>query len=87
MSHPDANLCARLAAELPGTFPELVADFQQQLFAFALRLTGGHQSDAEDILQEAVHHATVEHGLASLLLLLSLGTGTWGWQRWQRAHT
>lgn len=38
----------------------------------------------------AVHHATVEQGWASLLLLLALGllalASVWQWQRWQRAH-
>lgn len=58
MSCTDADLCRRLADDLPQAFDALVTRFQQRLFAFALRLTGS-RSDAEDILQEALLGAYV----------------------------
>lgn len=43
-------LCARLADDLEGAFPELVVDHQQLVFGVAARVVGG--SNAEDVAQE-----------------------------------
>jgi RNA polymerase sigma-70 factor (ECF subfamily) len=42
----------RLAADLDGTFPDLVRTYQDRLYGFALRLTGSPQ-DAEECTQDA----------------------------------
>jgi RNA polymerase sigma-70 factor (ECF subfamily) len=48
----DAQLAAALAADLDGTFEQLVLAYQDRLYAFALRLTGSPQ-DAEEVVQDA----------------------------------
>jgi RNA polymerase sigma-70 factor, ECF subfamily len=48
----DAALAAALAEDLDGSFEQLVRQFQDRLFAFALRLTGKRE-DAEEVAQDA----------------------------------
>lgn len=48
----DETLRDRLAADLDGSFEELVRDYQDRLFSFALRLTG-RREDAEEVAQDA----------------------------------
>ncbi len=47
----DASLCAKLATDLDGNFEEMVVLFQDRLYSFALRLTGGPR-DAEEVAQD-----------------------------------
>jgi RNA polymerase sigma-70 factor (ECF subfamily) len=49
---PEDPLCSRLAADLEGSFEEMVVLYQDRLYAFALRLTGSSR-DAEEIAQDA----------------------------------
>jgi hypothetical protein len=46
------TLAAALAKDLDGSFEQLVRDFQDRLFSFALRLTG-RREDAEEVTQDA----------------------------------
>jgi RNA polymerase sigma-70 factor, ECF subfamily len=46
------NLAERLAVDLDGHFEQLVRDYQDRLYGFALRLTGSRQ-DAEESTQDA----------------------------------
>jgi RNA polymerase sigma-70 factor, ECF subfamily len=48
----DQDLPAVLAADVDGSFEQMVLAFQDRLYAFALRLTGSPQ-DAEEITQDA----------------------------------
>ncbi len=48
----DQDLSAALAADVDGSFEQLVLTFQDRLYAFALRLTGSPQ-DAEEVTQDA----------------------------------
>jgi RNA polymerase sigma-70 factor, ECF subfamily len=48
----DQDMSAALAADLDGSFEQMVLAFQHRLYAFALRLTGSPQ-DAEEITQDA----------------------------------
>ena len=48
----DAALSARLAHDLDGTFPAVVAAHQDRIFTIALRLLG-HRADAEEVAQDA----------------------------------
>ena len=48
----DQDLPAALAADVDGSFEQMVLAFQDRLYAFALRLTGSPQ-DAEEITQDA----------------------------------
>lgn len=48
----DQDLPAALAADVDGSFEQLVLAFQDRLYTFALRLTGSPQ-DAEEITQDA----------------------------------
>ncbi len=50
------QLKMRLAADLDGHFPALVAAYQDRLYRFALRLSGSPQ-DAEEITQDALIRA------------------------------
>lgn len=50
------TLPAALAADLDGTFPDLVRMVQDDVFSGALRMTG-NRADAEDIAQEAFARA------------------------------
>ncbi len=52
----DAELLARLAADLDGGFERLALAYQHRLYAFALRLTG-RREDAEEIAQDALVRA------------------------------
>jgi RNA polymerase sigma-70 factor (ECF subfamily) len=62
VSEPLPNLIELLASDLNRNFPSLVLNFQQRLYAFALRYTGVPQ-DAEDIAQETFIRAY--HALAN----------------------
>jgi len=53
---PHAALPARLARDLDGSFPDLVADHQDRLYAIALRLLGDRR-DAEEVAQDALVRA------------------------------
>jgi len=48
----DGKLRDRLAADLDGTFEEVVRTYQDRLFSFALRITGSRE-DAEEVAQDA----------------------------------
>jgi RNA polymerase sigma-70 factor (ECF subfamily) len=48
----DQDMSAALAADLDGSFEQVVVAYQHRLYAFALRLTGNPQ-DAEEITQDA----------------------------------
>ncbi len=48
----EERLRGELAADLDGSFPRLVAAYQDRLYAFALRLTASPR-DAEEIVQDA----------------------------------
>lgn len=48
----DETLRERLAADLDGTFEDLVRAYQDRLFSFALRLTA-RREDAEEVAQDA----------------------------------
>ena len=48
----EVALAGRLAHDLDGTFEELVREYQDRLFTFALRLTG-RREDAEEVAQDA----------------------------------
>jgi RNA polymerase sigma-70 factor (ECF subfamily) len=56
MTQRQTELPALLATDLNGYFGQLVLDYQQRLYTFALRQTGSVQ-DAEDIVQEALLRA------------------------------
>lgn len=49
---PELALAARLAADLDGAFPNLVADHRDRLYSVALRLLGDPR-DAEEVAQDA----------------------------------
>lgn len=62
-SEPLPDLIELLANDLNRYFPSLVLNFQQRLYAFALRYTGTPQ-DAEDIAQETfirAYHALADY--------------------------
>jgi RNA polymerase sigma-70 factor, ECF subfamily len=48
----EPRLAGALADDLPGSFERVVLTFQDRLYAFVLRLTGG-PADAEEITQDA----------------------------------
>ena len=48
----DQDVSAALAADLEGSFEQVVVAYQNRLYGFALRLTGSPQ-DAEEITQDA----------------------------------
>jgi RNA polymerase sigma-70 factor (ECF subfamily) len=52
----DAALASRLARNVDGAFPELVAGHQDRLFTIALRLLGDRR-DAEEVAQDALVRA------------------------------
>ena len=52
----DAQLAARLAADLDRAFPSLVADHRDRLYTIALRLLGDPR-DAEEVAQDALIRA------------------------------
>src|SRR5262245_41145724 len=52
----DAALATRLARDVDGAFPELVADHQARLYTIALRLLGDRR-DAEEVAQDALVRA------------------------------
>lgn len=56
MTQGKTDLPSLLAMDLNGYFGQLVLDYQQRLYTFALRQTGSVQ-DAEDIVQEALLRA------------------------------
>jgi len=56
MPDDTGTLHERLAADLDGSFPELIRSSQDALFGGALRMTGNRQ-DAEDITQETLVRA------------------------------
>ena len=56
MTRENVDLPALLATDLDGYFGQLVLDYQQRLYIFALHQTGSAQ-DAEDIVQEALLRA------------------------------
>jgi RNA polymerase sigma-70 factor, ECF subfamily len=63
VSEPLPDLLSLLASDLNRYFPSLVLNFQQRLYAFALRYTGIPQ-DAEDIAQETfirAYHALADY--------------------------
>ena len=63
VSEPLPRLSDLLASDLNRYFPSLVLNFQQRLYAFALRYTGTSQ-DAEDIAQETfirAYHALADY--------------------------
>src|SRR6266700_7887006 len=63
VSEPLPDLLSLLSSDLNRYFPSLVLNFQQRLYAFALRYTGIPQ-DAEDIAQEAfirAYHALADY--------------------------
>lgn len=63
VSEPLPELSSLLASDLNRYFPSLVLNFQQRLYAFALRYTGIAQ-DAEDIAQETfirAYHALADY--------------------------
>lgn len=53
---PDTALAARLARDVDGAFPSLVADHQDRLYTIALRLLGDRR-DAEEVAQDALVRA------------------------------
>ncbi|SRR6266700_4062526 len=63
VSEPLPDLLSLLSSDLNRYFPSLVLNFQQRLYAFALRYTGIPQ-DAEDIAQETfirAYHALADY--------------------------
>lgn len=56
MTQGKTELPTLLATDLNGYFGQLVLDYQQRLYTFALRQTGSVQ-DAEDVVQEALLRA------------------------------
>ena len=56
MTQGNTDLPVKLATNLNGYFGQLVLDYQQRLYTFALRQTGSVQ-EAEDIVQEALIRA------------------------------
>jgi RNA polymerase sigma-70 factor, ECF subfamily len=67
----DQDLPAALATDLDGSFEQLVLDYQDRLYAFALRLTGS-PPDAEEITQDAfvrAHRALAKYPAARIQAL------------------
>ena len=62
--HPSGGQTLRPGSEVPPVraFEEVLAEHLDALFRTALRLCGGHEADAEDLLQEAALRAFNAYG-------------------------
>lgn len=66
------DLAELLATDLNSYFPQLMLNYQQRLYAFALRQTGSPQ-DAEDIVQEAfirAYHALADYPAERIRMII-----------------